>query len=46
MVIRYPNGKLYENAPKVEKNKESAKFQSSAKEKIKEPSITVTVEKA
>lgn len=34
MVIRYPNGKLYENAPKIEENKESAKSQPS-KEKNK-----------
>ncbi|MER2115274.1 MAG: Holliday junction resolvase RecU, partial [Solibacillus isronensis] len=35
MVIRYPNGKLYENAPKIEKKKEAAKSQSVAKEKNK-----------
>ena len=35
MVIRYPNGKLYESAPKIEKKKESAKSQSVAKEKNK-----------
>ena len=35
MVIRYPNGKLYENAPKIEKKSETAKSQSVAKEKNK-----------
>lgn len=35
MVIRYPNGKLYQSAPKIEKKQETAKSQTVAKENNK-----------
>lgn len=39
MVIRYPNGKLYQSAAKIERNKDTAKSQTAAKEKNKRAAV-------
>lgn len=46
MVIRYPNGKLYQSAPKLESTQDPAEHSTVAKDAKKGPFPTVTVEKA